>query len=174
MKTFTLSSCSITILHSSDLNPPFISAPIFFCGPHKDPWVVLENRALVDSLIHVVARLEVLQSGIWLNNTLFDTLNLKEWMCQTRFWWYTTLMNFAKHWQHAILRIWHVVVVRKSLCIYKWKTENISVNVRIWLWATKNGICFEQWICCSYKPIKVKLSQMVDNAMAAYVLSLLY
>lgn len=62
MKTFTLSSFSITILHSADPNAPFISPPIFFCGPHKDPWVVLENRPLEDSLIHAVAAL-VLQTG---------------------------------------------------------------------------------------------------------------
>lgn len=66
IETFTVSSCTITILHSADLNPPFISALIYYYyffprGPHKDPWVVLENRTLEDSLIHIVGRYEVLQ-----------------------------------------------------------------------------------------------------------------
>lgn len=62
MKTFTLSSFSITILHSADPNAPFISPPIFFCGQHKDLWVVVENGPLEDSLICAVAGL-VLQIG---------------------------------------------------------------------------------------------------------------
>lgn len=71
MKTFTLSSFSITILHSADPNAPFISPPIFFCGQHKDLGVVVENGPLEDSLIHAVAGL-VLQIGIKIKRHSFS------------------------------------------------------------------------------------------------------
>lgn len=55
MKTFTLSSCSITFRHFSDLNPPVISALIFVLWPA--PKLDLKT-APEDSLIHISARLE--------------------------------------------------------------------------------------------------------------------